>query len=239
MLHNRGMTSPSEPVKPPPAATNRVRSKGAVVLAAVASLGLIGTACGIRINTDSGDLVAKTFEIEDFNELEIVGAFDVDVDVGPEPSLEVEADEDSFNDIQIDQSGDRLVIEIDDGWFSVSGPIRIQLTTPALDEVDLSGAVSVDISNIDGEVLDLNVEGASTVTADGEVTRASINLEGASTVDFDDLIIDEVVIDAEGASSADLNGAASVTGSLSGASSVDVADDASVNVRTAGASSIG
>lgn len=232
------MNPPSDLVNTNPAATKRSRSRGAVVLVTVAAIVLLGTACGIRINTDSGDMVSKTFEIGDFNELEIVGAFDVDVEIGPEPSLEVEAGENVLDDIDLDQSGDRLRIEIDGGLFSISGPIRIHLTTPALDEVDLSGAVSVDIANLDSDVFDLNIDGASTVNADGKVNRASINLAGASTIDFDDVVIDEADIHAGGASSADLNGAASVTGSLSGASSVDVSDDASVNVSTAGASSI-
>lgn len=204
----------------------------------IAAIALLATGCRISIGSDDGDTVTETFDIDEFSELEVSTAFDVEIDVGSETTLEIDVDEDLVEDLDIDQEGDRLSIDIDQGFFSTSGPLRARITTPNLEALRLNGAVEVDVKGLDGDRLDLELNGASKVTGEGSVRSVTIDSDGASTVEFDDVEIEEVQLDIDGASSLQLNGAANVTGRLDGASSVDVSNSASVDVITSGASSI-
>jgi hypothetical protein len=213
------------------------------VLVSVAAVALVASACRIDINSDfdepdPGDLVTETFDIDSFTELDVRGAFTIDLEVGPDPSLSIEIDENLVDDLDVSQTGDRLEIEVDRGWFSTSSKILVTVTTPDLESVDLDGAVSLAIDGLDAETFDLDVDGASSVEGNGSVTILNADLAGASSVDFDDVDIDRADINVAGASSLSINGAARVEGSVSGASSVDVSDSASLTVETAGASSV-
>ena len=207
-------------------------------IACLGTAALLLVGCGVDVELDAGDTVTETFSVDDFDELEVDGAFDVTVVLGEEPSLEIELGENQVDDLRVDQDGDRLSIGLDSVWLSFDNDLEARITTIDLSEIDLDGAVSVDIENLGSDRLELDLDGASRVSGQGSIRELVINTNGASRVDFDDVAIDEVDIDADGASQLKLSGAAVVTGRLNGASSVDVSDDAQVNVQTEGASSI-
>ncbi len=206
------------------------------VAAVLGSAALLATACQIDINT--GEEVTRTFDISDFEHLEIDSAFEVTIEVGPEATLEIDINEEVLDRLDVDQDGDRLSIGFDGGLVSFSGSKEARITTPSLSSLDFDGAVGAEITGLDSERLELDLDGASSVTASGSVGVLVINADGASNVDFDDVEIDEVEIDANGASSIDVSEAKAVSGRANGASSIDVSDSATVDVRTSGASSI-
>ena len=237
-------------------------SRLALVVAGLTA-GALLAGCGFNIDIDSGDdgpTVTEAYDVESFDHLELNSAWDVVLEIGPEPTLEVEVSEDFLDDVAVDQDGDRLSLSMDrSGWFSdwrgtrlaritvpslrkltVEGAVEVEMDAMTSEqfEVDLRGASTVNLGQLDLDHLVLKVEGASSDEADGTITSAEIAAAGASSVDFGGVTIDEVEVDGAGASSLDLEGAASVSGRLAGASSISVDDDASTSIKTAGASSV-
>lgn len=204
----------------------------------VAGIAIVGTACNIDIDTGGGDTVTETFDISEFTELEVSSAFDVEVEIGDEASLVIDIPEDVVDRLEVDQDGDRLSIGFDGGLFSISGPLEARITVSELTAIDLDGAVDAEITGLDADQLDVELQGASEVDATGSVGVLVIDADGASKADFGNTTVDRVEVDLSGASWVDVNGAAEVQGQASGASSVDVSPDANVNVRTSGASSV-
>lgn len=208
----------------------------AILAAIVGGTVLVATAC--RVNIDTGDEVTRTFDIEEFTELEVSSAFEVIVEVGEEPSLEIDINEEVVDRLEVDEDGDRLRIGFDGGLFSISGPLEVRVTTTELTKVTFDGAVDADIDGLNAERFEVELSGASQVTGQGSVGVLVIDADGASSADFADTEAERAEVDANGASSIDVNGAAEVRGQASGASSVDVSPDANVNVTTSGASSV-
>lgn len=215
---------------------HRIQSRHYLAMAALGGAALVGTACTIDI--DSGEKVTETFTITEFERLEIDGAFDVEIEIGPEPSLEIDVHEEVADRLEVENDGDTLRIGFDGGLFSVSGGQDVRITTPSLSALDLNGAVSADITDLDADRLEIDLDGATDLEATGSASEVIIDIDGASNVDFDDLTIGRVEVQADGASSIDVSEAEEVRGELKGASSLNVSDDANVNVRTSGASSI-
>lgn len=208
------------------------------IAAIVGGLTLVGTACRIDINA-GGDTVTETFEVDEFTELEVSSAFDVIVEIGDEPSVEIDVNEEVLDRLEVEQDGDRLRIGFDGGLFSISGPLEARITTTDLTKVAFDGAVDADITGLESAQLDVELNGASQLTGRGSVGVLVIDADGASNADLADVEIERAEVDLSGASSVDLNGAAEVRGRASGASSVDVSPDAdNVNVTTSGASSV-
>lgn len=206
--------------------------------ALVAGVAVIGTACQVDINT-GGETVTETFDVTEFTEVEISSAFDVTIEIGDEPSVEIDLNDEVLDRLEVEQDGDRLSIGFDGGLFSISGPLDARIVTTDLTKVSLDGAVDASIRGLDASQLDVELSGASQVTGRGSVGVLVIDADGASQADFADTEVERAEVDVSGASSVDLNGAAEVRGQASGASSVDVSPDAdNVNVTTSGASSV-
>ena len=239
-------------------------SRIAPLTAGLAVTALAVAACDVDLGSDAdsydGPTVTESFDIDEFDHLVVDDTWTVFVTVGPEAGLDVEVAEDLLDEVQVDQSGDRLTLSLDGPrWFSSHrGTREAHLTTPSLNEldvdgaasvqivglsgdeldVDLSGAVDVDLGEVELQRLNVGLEGASSISGNGAAEIVTVNVAGASVVDFSSMTIDEAEVDAAGASSLDLDGAAVVSGRLAGASSVDVADGASVSLQTTGLSSI-
>ncbi len=206
--------------------------------AVLAGTALLTSACRVDLDLGDGPTVTGDVDVTEFTELEIDGAFDVTVDIGPDPSLDYEIGEEIEDRLEIEQNGDRLVIGYDSRPLSIDGPVRIHLTTADLRLVDAEGAVDIEINDLDADRLEVALQGAARVDANGSVTNLILESEGASRFDFGSVEVEEAEITADGASSIDLTNADRVTGSLNGASLLDVSDSAVVNVSTSGASSI-
>lgn len=220
------------------------KNRSALLLVALFTVTLVASGCRVRIDTSGGvdeaDLESKTFDVDNFDELRVGGAMTVNIEVGPDASMTVRATADDLEEVVVEQSGDQLDIDVQGTLlFGLDGPIFVDLTTPSLSELDLRGAVTVNVDDLDSDSLTLRAEGATTVDADGNVDQLDLKAEGASSIDLGDMTIRHADIEVEGASSIDLTGASSVEGSLEGASSVDVSDSTTINVSTSGASSIG
>lgn len=207
-----------------------------IPVAALGGAALLASACTIEI--DSGETVTETYDVGDFERVSIDTSWDADIEVGPETSVEVQVDEEILDKVDIKVEGDTLFVDLDSGLFSISGDLDIHITTPTLVGVEVDGATQLDIEDLDTDRFEVDVNGASQVTADGTVRELIISADGASQLDFDQVVADRAEVDANGASQIDLAGADEVRGDLDGASQLDVAPDADVNVSTSGASSI-
>lgn len=237
----------------------------AVVLVALVAWAF-APACTITINTEdvsgSGNVVVRTFTVDEFDRIDISGAFEADVTVVPDESQRVEilADDNFFDDIEVGVNGRTLTIEVRNGiQFKSRTDLKATIAVPSLRAIEASGATEVDLDAGDTDVEDMDlsgasrldvvalaapnlridVSGASTLRVAGSRTLdASIDASGASEVDLTNLPLDRAALDVSGASRARLGPTGEVTGDLSGASSLSVPASADVNVDTSGASSI-
>ncbi len=210
----------------------RTATMGAVV----GVVALTTTAC--RVDLDLGQVVTRDFDVTEFDEVEVDSAFEVIIEVGEEPSVQVDVHEEVEDRLRVTQDGDRLRVGFDGGLFSTSGDLEVRITTPSLTAVDFDGAVDAEITGIDADRFEVDVDGASRVEGRGSVGVLVIDADGASRADFDAVSADRAEVDADGASSIDVAGADRVEGRADGASSISVGDEASVNVRTGGAASV-
>jgi hypothetical protein len=205
-------------------------------MTAIGGAALLATGCTIDI--DSGETVTETYEVEDFERISIDTAWDADIEVGPETSVEVRVDERVLDKVDIEVDGDTLVVDLSDGLFSISGDLDIAITTPKLIGVEVDGASRIDIDDLDGDRFEVDINGASRVTGDGTIGQLTVAADGAAQLDFDRVAVERADVDGDGASRISLADADVVHGSLDGASHLTVGADATVDVDTKGTSSV-
>lgn len=176
-------------------------------------------ACG---TSGSGNLVTEDRAAGPFDKLEVSGALRVAVTVDPAatPAIQVTFDDNLIATIATRIAGDTLVIEPTESYNVSGGGRKIEVTTPTLTRVEVSGA--------------------SNVVGFGETLLLDVGVSGASDLDFSSLEATEVTVDVSGASEVIVTATASATGDVSGASEVLVLGKPAVfDIESSGASDVG
>ncbi len=205
-------------------------------LAIAGGVALLSAACTFSI--DTSESVTESYDVEDFDRLQISSAFDATVSVGEATSVEITVDTELLDRVEVEVVDGRLIIGLGGGIVQTSGALDIAITTPELTEIEVDGAVEIDVDGIAAEDFVLNVGGAADVEAAGTIDRLTLTSSGASNVDLEDLTVGTATVDIDGASSVTLTGADEVNGTISGASSIDVPKAGTIDIDESGASSI-
>ena len=240
----------------PRRATRRLGSL--LPLAVVVAFG--ATACNGIIGSIDGSGVAETssIDVEQFDEIDVNGAFDVEITVQDGPaSVEVTVDDNLIDYLEVEVVGDQLNVGFEWGNYDFGVQPTAIISVPSLTALEVSGASEATVDGVAAETFDLEVSGASNAVVDIETSALSVEVSGASnvvlsgdgdtltldgsgasTIDLLDFSAELAEIDLSGASDADLGQIRQVDGELSGASNLSAAPDTDVSVRTSGAANV-
>jgi len=231
----------------------------AVLVAVVLSSLSLASCIGGTV-TGSGNLKTETFNFTDFTKVEAESGFQVELTKSSTFSVEITADNNVLEYIEVDKSGDTLRIRPKRNRIYRSATLRANITMPDLRSLDLSGATRGTVSGFSStENLDIDVSGASSVeltdvsTGDvkfdisgaskvtGDITAgdADFDISGASTLQLEGSAKD-IIVEAGGASRVKLSGFTvnNANINLSGASSGTVNLDGRLDADLSGASKL-
>src|SRR5476651_2271278 len=180
-------------------------------------------------------------EVAAVNGLDVNGPLQVEVRVGPAPSLQLDADSNLLSMVKTDTSGDRLRIWID-GSIRSSYPVHVVYTTPHLARIDSSGSGALTVSGLNGGVLTVSVNGSGGVNAAGLDSGSTVaSLHGSGRLDLGQVRGDVLNLEVHGSGGVRASGSAHMLHvRLHGSGSADLAglrSDAA-DVATYGSGSI-
>ena len=186
----------------------------------------------------SGNSATERRDVSSFNEIEVSGAFQVEIVAGKDFSVELQADDNILPLIQTKVSGDTLQIELTQSVKTKSGMI-VRVSAPNIERVQSSGAAKITASGIKNEQFSIDANGASKIILNGETGRLGIDVTGASNIDAEQLVAGTVNIDSSGASKIAVNAKDEIHTQASGASRITyTGDPKTVESQTSGSSSI-
>jgi hypothetical protein len=238
-----------------------------VVIAIVAVVAAVSTVIALRGwpagLVGSGNLETESYDFADFTELEIGSAFEFEVKQSGSYSINITADDNVMDYVQVSKDGQTLKIGLRTGLGILLGPVsatlRASVIMPQLRQFTASGASHGIVSGFSSsEDLDVTVSGASTVTGDiiagnvefgisgastiqleGSANDIDANVSGASRLNLDDFMVDDVDVNFSGASSGTVNLNGRLDANLSGASTLwYIGEPTSTDINTSGASTV-
>ncbi|MGI8882745.1 MAG: head GIN domain-containing protein [Pyrinomonadaceae bacterium] len=167
----------------------------------------------------SGNVTTEKRDVTDFQEIEVGGVFEVEVVTQKDFSVEIEADDNLLPLIKTEVSGGVLRLETEKG-ISTKNPIRVRISAPNIENLDISGASKVSLANLKNENLQIDSSGASKIIVAGETENLTVDVSGASKIDAENLKSENASIDASGASKVSVFVANELKSDASGASSI-------------------
>ena len=152
--------------------------RAAIALAAALLLG----ACSRPAN--EGPLRSESRSVGDFHSVNVRGAANASIQVGPAASLTISAGENTLQNLTTTVREGMLIVEQKKGWWLSHGNVELQITLPVLQEVVISGAGNADITDARGESLELSLQGAGNLVAKGEIGTLAVNINGAGNANL-------------------------------------------------------
>jgi len=158
-------------------------------------------------------------QLGEFSEVEISGKFDIVIRCGQSPGATVVTDDNLIPLIKTEVRGSVLHIYPEKD-VSPRTDLHIDVSTPSLSRVMVSGVVDLDIRKVQGERLSLGINGAATVVAEGEVRDAHFVISGAGRLASESLRCTDMHLVLSGAGKADVYASGDLDVTVSGAGSV-------------------
>jgi len=207
----------------------------------------------------SGNLETEEYAFTDFTEVEIGSAFEFEIEQSSSYSINVTADDNVIDYVQVSQVGQTLKIRLRRVAFLGPVTLRASVTMPQLRGLTASGASHGTVSNFSStEDLDITVSGASMVTGDitagnvdfgisgastiqleGSANDIDANVSGASRFNLDAFTVNNADVNFSGASSGTVNLNGRLDANLSGASILwYIGEPTSTDINTSGGSTV-
>lgn len=167
----------------------------------------------------SGNTATDARSATGFKGVDVGGVFQVEINAQKEFSIEVEADDNLLQYIKTDVRNGVLYIETSKK-ISPTGPIRVRVNAPEIENLDVSGVANVTANDIKTSEFGIDSSGASKVKVSGEAGKLTVDVSGATKIDAESLQVGDANVDASGASNVMLSVSGELRAEASGASKV-------------------
>lgn len=164
-----------------------IAAAGVGVVAGVLVAGAAyGPAPGNHTRVGSGVPAAQHRHVPPFSRIELAGTNSVTVRIGAARAVVVRADENLLDRVTTRVVGGRLTIG-DLGSFTARSPMTVEIGTPSLEAVALTGDGIVSVAGAGGRHLTVQLAGTGLVQVSGAVDRLDARLDGTGNLELGDL----------------------------------------------------
>ncbi len=177
------------------------------------------SACHFHGVKGNGNYKTEKRNIEDFSEIELSGAFDVNLTIDDKTTLEIKGDENLLKYIKTEVDGNTLSISTKKD-LRPKNKIVINITTPELNAISVSGANDLVVKNLKNEEFFVNLSGAGSVNVEGETDELQVEISGAANLYAKELIANKVSVNISGASDAEVYAKESLDANVSGVGNI-------------------
>jgi hypothetical protein len=192
-----------------------------------------------EIVSGSGNVVTETREVSGFTAVTLEGFGEVIIDQNGSESLTITTDENFMPYLETEVRGDTLFIRTqEDVIFTDIAKLTFLIEAASLDSVELSGAGSMTISNLDTDRWQATLPGAGSITVSGQATAQTVELSGAGSYDAAGLESQEAAIHNSGAGTAVVMVSDDLDVTIDGLGSVEYIGDPQVTQEINGVGSV-
>ena len=126
----------------------------------------------------------RDFQVSNFNELGVVGPYDVTVVSGRAPTVHATGEQPDLDELKVEVKSGRLEIGPRDRlqWkvFKISKPVHIRVTVPSLSEVGLAGSGDINVDRLKGGKVSASVAGSGNLSVGTIDSRnAALSIAGS------------------------------------------------------------
>lgn len=235
------------------------------IAAAIAVSAALGGCGRVHAHEDGGAAVSRSYQVANFQQIEVAGPYDVDVRTGANVSVAARGSQKLLDKTVVEVSGDKLIIhpENNHGFhlfsFGTHGSAKFTVTVPQLNGATIAGSGGINVDRVQGpafegivagsgginvaamdvQTLKLSIAGSGGVKAgSGRAQSANYDIQGSGDIDAGAIAANDAKVSIAGSGSvrAQAHGTADV--SIMGSGDVDVSGGAKCSVHKAGSGDV-
>ena len=203
------------------------------------SIGGISVSPGGQIQ-GSGNVVSENRPVSGFTSIALRGSANVYVVFGETESVSVKTDDNILPLIETSVRNSQLIISTKNNTsFTSTDPVRVDVTMKSLDNINLSGSGIINVPELNGDVLQVDLPGSGNINVAGQVNQANINLGGSGIISCSGLKAKSVTVNLSGSGNITVYASESLDASLSGSGNIQYGGNpANVSKNVTGSGSI-
>ena len=219
------------------------RGFGLGAITSVVAIAVVGALVNLAADDDGGSTRGSGVEVTDQRELapfaavELAGANNVTVRVGPDQAVAVAGDDNLVDNVTTTVRAKRLVID-DRGGFDTEAPMSVTISVPSLDALSLSGMGTVTVVGVTGPELTADLSGTGTLAVSGSVDRLTATQSGFGTLELGGLAASDVIARLEGTGDVNVQATSTLDATLTGTGSIVYSGSPSVTTHNTGVGSV-
>lgn len=178
----------------------------AVAAIAVSSVPFLSSCRIVKVKKNV-ETITRRLDLKDFNKIEMNGAYDLEYTQGPY-SVTLIIPKEVEDNISVGVTDSLLKVEDTRAKFTTrTRKITARISAPVLSLLRTSGAVNVDIKNIDVTNLYVESNGAGDIDiTDSRINNCTITINGAGKLDSEKIQGETLTINVNGAGKVDVKG---------------------------------
>jgi len=190
---------------------------------------LLSAPMALAHEVDKSDHVKEIHDLSGFTDIEVVGVYKLDVQVGGDFSVKTSGRLKDVEHMEIYVKNDTLVLGTDDknkrwniGKKNDNHGIRATITLPVLEAVEVAGIATGEISGIDSQRFEIEVAGISDLTFEGRCRKLEMEQAGLGKTDASDLECENVTVDLAGMGELKVYASESVDADAAGMGQIEI-----------------
>jgi len=189
---------------------------------------------------DSGKPQTQQENLSDFSILNIQSGFYAQISQGDSYSVSITGDNNVINRIDVNQTGNTLTIGLQLASIFNIGALKAQITMPDLQEIQLSGGASANVSGFQlTHQLLVSEQGGSRLQMNGQASNLLVSCTGGSNLELSRFEVNNATINMDGGSRGKINVIGLLNADLDSGSSLTYTGNPTLgNIVTTGLSTI-
>ncbi|MAT99721.1 MAG: DUF2807 domain-containing protein [Anaerolineaceae bacterium] len=148
----------------------------------------------------SGNVITEGREVSGFTAVSLQGMGKLQIDQTGSESLSITADDNLLPYIETRVRGNKLIISVQGNTlFSNVTELTYHVTVANIDSVELDGAGEIEVSHLDADEWQVNLDGTGSITASGQANKQTVEIIGAGAYTADELASQEATVRHSGA----------------------------------------
>lgn len=160
---------------------------------AIAIISISLTSCQDIIRGE-GMVVTETFELDDFDKIELKASYDVIIKQGTTQEVVVEGQQNLIDRVELNVSGSNLELDLQNGSYR-NMDLKVHITVPTLEKVFNNASGDITIEEFEAEDLEFLIKGSGDINATDIIIvsdKMIMDVDGSGDMELDDLVADEV-----------------------------------------------
>ena len=155
-----------------------------LMLASLACQALSTVPVSTNVVVGHGHITSEPRQVEgEFTSVEMAGSADVNILLTNVQSVNVETDDNIAPLIETKVVNGKLIINSDPGTsYTATNGVIVTVAIKSLERVTLSGSGNLQVANMSGPDLTIELPGSGKIMAEGTVDHVSINMLGSGTI---------------------------------------------------------